>query len=185
MHGSPGWIRTSDTWINSPLRYHCATGESARNIVAEPRAFAKWCFLRTYNCMAAGYGRLRKVRVTGGMSRLRTQTSGFAHPGPQRVHKRTLGRREVRTVGTVRTNQSKTLPTVRTNESFVDPAGVPVGLKVDPVTAVHTFYVQNSVGAWSCRLKEGSVRGSTRTDARRCQSSAPTKLANRRFTNTA
>ena len=90
MHGSPGWIRTSDTWINSPLRYHCATGESARNIVAEPRAFAKWCFLRTYNCMAAGYGRLRKVRVTGGMSRLRTQTSGFAHPGPQRVHKRVI-----------------------------------------------------------------------------------------------
>ena len=25
--GSPGWIRTSDIRINSPLRYHCATGE--------------------------------------------------------------------------------------------------------------------------------------------------------------
>ena len=28
MSGSPGWIRTSDKRINSPLRYRCATGES-------------------------------------------------------------------------------------------------------------------------------------------------------------
>ena len=28
--GSPGRIRTYDTWINSPPRYHCATGECVR-----------------------------------------------------------------------------------------------------------------------------------------------------------
>ena len=27
MYGSPGWIRTNDQRINSPLRYRCATGE--------------------------------------------------------------------------------------------------------------------------------------------------------------
>ena len=27
ISSSPGWIRTSDTRINSPPRYHCATGE--------------------------------------------------------------------------------------------------------------------------------------------------------------
>ncbi len=27
FNGSSGWIRTSDTLINSQLRYHCATEE--------------------------------------------------------------------------------------------------------------------------------------------------------------
>ena len=27
VFGSPGWIRTNDQRINSPLRYRCATGE--------------------------------------------------------------------------------------------------------------------------------------------------------------
>jgi hypothetical protein len=32
MLGSPGWIRTNDQRINSPLRYRCATGEEGADL---------------------------------------------------------------------------------------------------------------------------------------------------------